>query len=295
MDDYTSPPHGPPAYALESSSSEEDLFEDAQHGQRRAQPKRSPLPEPAIDVQGQVMSGTNVIFLVGEGGEHVAKGVHLGQQDASALVTIDGQQMALIASQPSQTTLVFLSHELRLSSLMPLASKLMQVLAPSRTTVITSYHLSSYLSEIDVSKPPVLFLQSPACAETASLVDSKDLTPFAPPNMLHGLASCLLTLSALAGVPSLLLLLPSVAPPPPLNGPWPVSPSSNSFYDAGPTGLSNPTEVLQEVRSKLVNIASKLDWQWWRLQTSNGTGFEWLDKQRKQKRKQELSSSSMYM
>ncbi|KAM0792424.1 hypothetical protein ACM66B_005101 [Microbotryomycetes sp. NB124-2] len=295
MDDYSLPPQGPPAYALESSSSEDEMYDDDGEHARRARPRRAAQPEAVIEVQGPVTTGTSVVFLVGEAGESVAKGVQLEEQDASAVVTVDGQQMALIASQASQTTLVFLSHELRLRNLMPLAAKLMQVMQPTRTTIITSYHLPSYLSDDDLASPPILFLQPEPSAEVSSLIDSADLTPYAPPNLLHGLASSLVTLSTIAGIPSLLLLLPSLAPPPPLNGPWSATTSSNTFYDAGPTGLSNPNEVLQEVRHKLVNVASELCWHWWGQDQSSGTGFDWLYKQRKQKRKQEVSSNSMYM
>ncbi|KAK4058741.1 hypothetical protein OIO90_000185 [Microbotryomycetes sp. JL221] len=304
MDDYTRPPQGPPAYELESSSDEEDCYDDdedyaspAQQGQRkahRANQLQASQAEPTIEVQGQVTTGTSVVFLVGEAGEYIGRGVDTGSSDASASVTVDGQQMASIVALPTQVTIVFLSCELRLANLHALASHLMQILAPTSATTVTSYHLPSYLSDKDFVTPPILFLQSPPSAEVQTLVDEGDLTPFAPPNLLHGLAAALVTLSSLAGVPSLLLLLPSITQPPPLNGPWSAMTSSNTFYDAGPTGLSNPEQVLNDVKTKLLRVAQRLNWNWWRSDAS-GREFQWLEKQRRQRRKQEMSSTSMYM
>lgn len=293
MEDYGLPPQGPPSYALESSSSEDDFY-DEDGLQRRQKPQRQTQAEASIQVEGQVKTGTNVVFLIGEAGEHVARGVQNSTEDASATVTVNGQQMASIVSQPTQTTLVFLSQELKLVNLFPLASALMKELAPTRTTTITSYHLPSYLTDVEHSTPPILYLESQPSAEVKNLVDSGNLTAYTPPNLLHGLASMLVTLSTLSGVPSLLLLLPSLAPPHPLNGPWPTT-SSSDFYDAGPTGLSNPNEILREVQGKLRQVASTLSWTWWRSDQAGGNGFAWLEQERKQRRKQEMRNYSMYM
>lgn len=167
-------------------------------------------------------------------------------------------------------------------------------LAPSATTTIASYHLPSYVVDTVPTTPPVLFLRSQPTPQLMKLQNDGDLAPFRPPNLLHGLPSMLLTLSTLASFPSLLVLLPTLAQPQPLNGPFTTT-SSNLFYDAGPTGLSNPNDVYNEIRPRLGRIANALGWSWWRAAESNGQGFAWLEQQRKHRRKEEMRSSSMYM
>lgn len=193
----------------------------------------------------------------------------------------------------SVSTLVFLSAELPLASLHPLASTLLSALAPSTTTIISSYHLPTYIFESRPASPPIFYLRSQPTAALTSLVSEGSLTPYQPPNLLHGLASSLLTNSSLSQIPSTLILLPSTAIPAPLNGPF-TSTSSQSFYDAGPTSLSDPGGMYRElVGGKLSAVAKALGWTWWSPKESKGDGFGWLAAVRKQRRKEEISS--MYM
>lgn len=190
------------------------------------------------------------------------------------------------------TTLVFLSAELPLASLYPLASTLLSALAPGTTTILSSYHLPSYIFDSRPASAPILYLRSQPSPSLTSLATSGDLTPYQPPNLLHGLASLLLTLSSLAKTPSTLILLPSTAIPAPLNGPF-ISTSSQAFYDAGPTSLSDPGGLYRELQGKLGRVAVGLGWTWWSPKETKGDGFAWLDSQRKQRRKDEFNS--MYM
>lgn len=98
MDDYNLPPQGPPAYALESSSSEDEWDEELQDidPRRHQATRRQAKPEPVVQVHGSVATGTNVVFLVGEAGERVAKGVAMtndASAGAAATVTVDGVQV----------------------------------------------------------------------------------------------------------------------------------------------------------------------------------------------------------
>lgn len=208
--------------------------------------------------------------------------------------------MATIVALAGQPTLVFLSQELPLVSLYPLASTLVQQLKPKTSIAISSYHLPTYVSSAASARsesPPVLYLRSQSTPALDSLSSSGSLTPYEPPNLLHGLASLLLTLSALSGVPSTLILLPTVTQPSPLNGPFTQSSSStdNAFYDAGPTSLSDPGAVYQDIkRGKLSRIAAELGWdKFWSANESGGSGFGWLEKSRKLRRKE--LAGSMYM
>lgn len=189
-------------------------------------------------------------------------------------------------------TLVFLSAELPLASLHPLASTLLSTLAPRSTTIISSYHLPSYIFDSRPASSPILYLRSRSSPALEALKASGDLLPYSPPNLLHGLASLLLTLSSLAQLPSTMILLPSTAIPAPLNGPF-TSTSSQAFYDAGPTSLSDPVGLYRELAGKLGRVSQQLGWSWWDGREAKGHGFSWLEKARKQRKKEEISS--MYM
>lgn len=201
--------------------------------------------------------------------------------------------MASIDAKAGQTTLVFVSQELPLVLLYPLGQKLLEALAPSSTVIISSYHMPTYISMIRSDSPRVLYLRSQPSPRLDSLAKDGSLSPFEPPNLLRGLPSLLLTLSALSSTPSTLILLPTVTLPSPLNGPF-TRQSSNTFYDAGPTSLSDPGGVFQEIRGKLQRVANELGWsEFWSAVEMSGSGFSWLEKARKQRR-QELANS-MYM
>lgn len=94
MDDEFSLQAPSASYALESSSGESDWdTEDelAPHPRKI----RTPAQEPNVEIDGQVMKGSDVIFLIGEAGENMARGiVGRGQGDASQ-VLVNGEQVCL--------------------------------------------------------------------------------------------------------------------------------------------------------------------------------------------------------
>lgn len=59
--------------------------------------------------------------------------------------------------------------------------------------------------------------------------------------------------------------------------------------------MSDPDGSFRElVRGDLKSVKEQLGWAWWDAQgQAQGDGFEWLEKQRKTKKKENLSS--MYM
>lgn len=236
----------------------------------------------------------------------------------------------MIASPDDRRVLVFLSTALPLAALHPLAAHVLELLQPSLVVVLASYHLPSYIPATSPSPsssaaaPPVLYLASPGPSPTVEqLVSGGTLQPFTPPNLLHGLAAALLALSSLADSvsDSTLLLLPTTTPPPPWNGPFPptspiTSSNGTSMYDAGgPTNLGEPDALFREVAGgrasagagaagygtnrksapppPLLAIKEALGWSWWDPARRGGTGFAWLEKQRKQRRRSELSSMFM--
>lgn len=70
-----------------------------------------------------------------------------------------------------------------------------------------------------------------------------------------------------------------------------------SIYDAGgPTGLSDPGALFRELagaKGPLRKVKEELGWGWWDSETKEGKAFEWLEKSRKERRREE--NSSMYM
>lgn len=295
----------PPSYALESSSGESDWDDLAG---APPQSKAKPLtPDAVVEILGEVRKGTHVVFLVGEAGENLARGVKV--EDEGIQVTVDGEQvltpsllwhasteanhslqLGAIHTLPG-ATLVFLSIALPLVSLHPLASTLLSALAPSSSTILASYHLPSYITSSP--DPQLLYLRSTPTAPLSSLVSAGTLHPYAPPNLLHGLPSSLLALSTLAGVPSTLILFPTASVPQPLNGPWSIA-GTNTAYDAGgPTELSEVGQTFREVKGEVEKVARELRWSWWSGNEGQGKGFAWLEKKRKDKRREDVGS--MYM
>lgn len=293
----------PPSYALESSSGESDWDDLAG---APPQSKSKPFtPDAIVEVLGEVNKGTNVVFLVGEAGENLARGVTV--EGEGIPVTVDGEQVRPpfvlakaransflqlgVIHTLSTATLVFLSIALPLVSLHPLASTLLSALAPTSSTILASYHLPSYISSSP--DPHLLYLRSTPTDALSSLVSSGTLHPYAPPNLLHGLPSSLLALSTLAGIPSTLILLPTTSVPQPLNGPWSIA-GTNTAYDAGgPTELSEVGQTFREVKREVHKVAKELEWSWWSPSEGKGKGFAWLEKKRKDKRREDVGS--MYM
>lgn len=205
------------------------------------------------------------------------------------------QLASIYPGTATSPTLVFLSPSLPLASLHPLASTLLSSLSPTSITIISSYHFPSYITSTPSPSPPFLYLRSQATAALNNLSSAGILTPYSPPNLLHGLSPLLLTLSAISSIPSALVLLPTTAVPAPLNGPFPTSSTvTNTFYDAGgPTGLSDPGRMFKEVQGKLVQVAEGLGWSWWSAKGNQGKGFAWLEQSRAHKRTE--NAGSMYM
>ncbi|GAA5968059.1 hypothetical protein JCM11641_003715 [Rhodosporidiobolus odoratus] len=307
-------PHPSPSYALESSSGESDWDEDelplsARHAIKQQQSR--PLKADArVELEGNkdsLTKGGEVIFHVGEAGERVAQGIDSVVVQDTVQVLVDGEQVGSI-QLTAGVTLVFLSTALPLASLHPLASFLLSTLEPSTSTVLASYHLPSYIPPSDVtyaSPAPVLYLASSTpSAALNELQDTKLVSPFTPPNLLHGLPSLLLMLSSLSpsNSASTLFLLPTTIAPSPLNGPFsPLSPithsSAQTIYDyGGATNLSDPGALFRELsngRGPLTAIKEKYGWQWWNPQVQGGTAFDWLERKRKERRREEVGS--MYM
>ncbi|POY74326.1 hypothetical protein BMF94_2520 [Rhodotorula taiwanensis] len=322
-----------PSYALESSEGESD-YEDEQSTSRvtASQRRRSPNPDATVTFTGaseRLEKGGRVVFLVGEAGERMAQGVQVdnspsGETSPSVSVLVVGQQAGLIQpSADSTTSLVFLSTALPLAALYPLAVRVLELLQPATVTVIASYHLPSYIPPAPVTSPipPILYLAPPAPPPAIEkLAKAGAIQPFTPPNLLHGLAAALISVSSISAVSesTLLLLVPTTTTPPPLNGPFPpTSPISTSggasMYDAGgPTGLGDPGALFRELAgggatrrhpgvraptgtAPLQTIKDALEWTWWDpvANAGSGKGFEWLERQRKERRRSEMSSMFM--
>ncbi|KAI5479607.1 hypothetical protein MNV49_003344 [Pseudohyphozyma bogoriensis] len=257
----------PNSYALESSEDESDWGDDAP---RRPTPARR---TPVVSYEGAALpTGAEVVFLVGAAGEVAAK--YIGVEGEAIKVVLDGTQVGEIYTIES-TTLVFLTSDLVLASLHPLASSLLTSLKPSSTSIIAPFYLPNYLPPT----PAKLFSIGDAPSSISHLV-----TPYAPPNLLHGLAASLLTNSSLlsTSTSSFLLLVPSITAPPPLNGPFSTS------------TLAEPLGgVWGEVRVSFGAVAQALGWSWWSGKEVKGKGFQWAVKERKERRREEIGS--MYM
>ncbi|GAA6020108.1 hypothetical protein JCM11491_006400 [Sporobolomyces phaffii] len=331
--DYEPAFSGRPTYLLEDESDDSD-WETEQPPATASAINVKELPrEPHVQLVGdtdKLEKGHEVVFLTGEAGERLAQGVELGDRDVHELiqVVVEGEQYGAIlpSSARGRATLVFLSSSIPLAFLHPLAEFLLETLAPTFSTIVGSYHLPSYINPSSTESPtafksrlPILFLASPSSSPSASPLASLrangTIEPYTPPNLLHGLAASLLTLSSLVlpALPTTLLLLPTSTPPQPLNGPFsPLSPVTQprvvTLFDAGgPTGLSDPTAQFRHLAAdKLPRIKAALEWDWWTLpaskpgdrstgkeQVTAGRGFEWLETARKARRKEETSSMFM--
>ncbi|GAA5837608.1 hypothetical protein JCM9279_006805 [Rhodotorula babjevae] len=325
-----------PAYALESDS-ESDWDDDELRPHSTAAADKQLAPDAVVSLEGRgeaVDKGLEAVFLLGEAGERLAQGFQLDDAARAMKVLVDGDQAGLVipaAAGAASPTLVFLTTALPLAALHPLAATLLEALQPSTVTIVSSYHLPSYIppakrdASSSTSTAPILALSSPSPSPAVTQLRSTGaLSPFTTPNLHHGLASSLLTLSHLSPstTSSTLLLLPTTTPPQPLNGPFslasPVgmtSGSAGTLYDAGgPTSLSDPGALFRELvglgaprRSRqtaaaaataspgapLREVKTALGWDWWSPEAQGGTAFEWLERQRKDKRREQ--AGSMYM
>lgn len=185
---------------------------------------------------------------------------------------------------------MFLSTALPLAALHPLAATVLQALTARSVTILASYHSPSYLTSTPLPTAPILYLRSSASAPLAALSAAGVVRPFAPPNLVHGLPAALLTLAALAETPTALLLVPTVAAPQPLNGPF--SPTT-TWTGRNTAGGPDPDGAFSELRAPLLALKDALGWSWWSPAERSGDGFAWLEAQRKARRQDQMSS--MYM
>ncbi|GAA5938759.1 hypothetical protein JCM3775_001983 [Rhodotorula graminis] len=317
-----------PAYALESDSeSDWDDDERPPHSTTAAAKQLAPDAAVSLESGGQGLEkGQEAVFLLGEAGERLAQGVQLDDAARAIKVLVEGEQVGHVvppAAAAPGPTLVFLTTALPLASLHPLASTLLEALQPTVVTIVSSYHLGSYIPPVkrvdpsSASSAPILSLASPSPSPAViQLRSTGALSPFTTPNLHHGLGSSLLTLSHLSPstTSTTLLLLPTTTPPQPLNGPFslasPVgmtSGSAGTLYDAGgPTSLSDPGALFRELvglggprrtaaapSAALREVKAALGWDWWSPERQGGTAFEWLERQRRDKRREQ--AGSMYM
>jgi hypothetical protein len=92
MEEFLGPPGQAPSYALESSSGESDWGSEDELAHHA--PKSKELaPDTVVEVQGAPRKGGDVIFLVGEAGENLSKGVKV-DDEALVKVTVDGQRVS---------------------------------------------------------------------------------------------------------------------------------------------------------------------------------------------------------
>ncbi|SCV67042.1 BQ2448_5688 [Microbotryum intermedium] len=299
MDDERYHSQALPAYALESDDydSDDEAVEYGDAAPRTAAPKaRASKPDPVVEVRGAtVRQSTGVVFLVGEVGEVLAKGIEAG--DASATVFVDGDQAASIHAISPAVTVVFTSIAFPLVSLYPFAHALLSKLSPTSTTIVAPYHPPPYIADQPRASPLIRYLSSsPTPTSLSNLEQASHLSPYSPPNLLHGLAPLLLMLSTLSDIEASLILLPSIASTMPLNGPF-LGPSSwsNRIYDAGgPTSLSDSRGVYGDVQQSLRAVATGLMWDdWYDPKKRDGKGFDWIEKLRRDKRREQ--AGSMYM
>ncbi|GAA6062343.1 hypothetical protein JCM10212_005685 [Sporobolomyces blumeae] len=321
-------PH--PSYQLEDSTDDSDWDVDdsaSRSAHQHASTSRL-APEPKVTLAGDVgklPTGGQVVFLVGEAGERIAQGVEVDEA-ALVRVLVDGEQCGAMHGA-GETTLVYLSTSIQLASLYPLASFLLSTLAPALSTIVASYHLPSYILPSSSNESPSAFSArlplltlsstSPTSSSSspfASLASSSLVEPYLPPNLLHGLPSTLLMLSSLLPnqPPTALLLVPTTTLPQPLNGPFSLSSPltqtvGTTLYDAGgPVGLSDPGSIFRQLaippqagrrgQPKLAEVKERLGWSWWKPQagrTLPGNGFAWLERERKTRRKEQVSSMFM--
>lgn len=102
MDDWNAAPSQPPSYALESSSGESD-WGDEEELPRRPPKSKELAPEAVVSVEGSPSKGQDAIFLVGEAGENVAKGIRVDDASPGAKVSVDGQQVSVELQPDSET------------------------------------------------------------------------------------------------------------------------------------------------------------------------------------------------
>ncbi|SGY40307.1 BQ5605_C003g02350 [Microbotryum silenes-dioicae] len=301
MDDDMYHSQAAPAYALESDEHDSDSDDEAaEYGDRAPQttaPKaRASKPDPVVKFRGAtVLQPTRVVFLVGEVAEVFARGAKTG--DASATVFVDGEQAASTHVISPSVTVVFTSIALPLVSLYPFVHALLSKLSPTSTTIVAPYHSPSYIAEQPSASPLIRYLSSsPTPNSLLTLERAGHLSSFSPPNLLHGLAPLLLTLSTLSEIEASLILLPSIASPTSLNGPF-LGPSSwsNTIYDAGgPTSLSDSRGVYGDVQASLKAVGKGLGWdEWYDAKKRDGKGSDWIERSRREKRREQ--AGSMYM
>lgn len=92
MEEFLGPPAQAPSYALESSSGESDWGSEDELAHHA--PKTKELAQDAVvELEGAPRKGGDVVFLVGEAGENLSKGIKV-DDDALVKVTVDGQQVS---------------------------------------------------------------------------------------------------------------------------------------------------------------------------------------------------------
>ena len=222
--------------------------------------------------------------------------------------------MGSISTTPT-TTLIFLSSTISLPSLHPLSVFLLHLLQPKTVTIINSYHYPSYIfpaPNVDNKKssnqdsPPILFLRSYQSPSLTILADNHIIHPFSPPNLVHGIASALFTVSSLptpvkpTPPPTLLLLLPSTNPAPPIN-PTSIHLATHdaitSTHSSLNGGAGEESELFQSLKETIKVIQAEFRWVWWDAEKSDGiVGFEFVERARKENLKNvHENSGGMYM
>lgn len=170
-----------------------------------------------------------------------------------------------------------------LATLNSVAATLVSAFEPASITVVANYHEASYICS-NSTTTHLLYLTTSETLESglAQLVALGVIARFAPPNLLHGLPAALVAGAALAHIPAKLLLLPTTTPAT-------LAPSLAQSYHVEEHWF---TEILPE----LVAVAQTLGWSWFSQQSAGGTlehAFSWLQKLRREKRRQD--AGAMYM
>lgn len=92
MEEFLGPPAQAPSYALESSSGESDWGSEDELRAHHAPKTQELAPDAVVELEGAPRKGGDVVFLVGEAGENLSKGVQV--DDDAVKVTVDGQQVS---------------------------------------------------------------------------------------------------------------------------------------------------------------------------------------------------------
>jgi len=293
MDEFLNVPA--PRFALESDSSGVSEFEDEDVTQIKARRPHQTFKPPKVSVLCPIGSGSHCLAIVGQAGKLWSQGLR-GSGTECGVVTVDEVQVASLVQVDSDHILLLVSDHVLRSAMNPMAEAILRALHPVSFDIIDSYQPQTYLSSRPSEREDMVlrFLQTQPIVSESPHVRLYDV-----PNLVTGISAALFVEANRLSLPSLLVLLPTLA----------SAPTVQMSRRARPSGLYDPdTEdghslesepsvpVLKALNQAELGALTWPQWSWDVSSLSSPTsfaGWQWLVSVERQRLKVEREKSDL--